>query len=234
MAIPFVFFSLSQSKRPQYILPLMPAIALYVARRVHPGRAAAIVMAVLGALLLGAIPFVNLPYGRDAAIVIGILALLCGAVGFFLRGPLAYVALSIPMLAIPVAMNSTMQALALRRSAQGLMAHARRYLTPDSEIVVLEAFTGSMAFYLQRPIIIITPDGQELTTNSIIHHYSRFASDPRSTIRPMSWLATAFDHTHHRLFILRLHDWRNRAVVEQHGARRVAADDDFAAYTMPR
>ena len=30
-AAPFIFFSLSQSKRPQYILPLMPAIALLVA-----------------------------------------------------------------------------------------------------------------------------------------------------------------------------------------------------------
>src|SRR6266550_2610763 len=28
LAVPFIFFSLSQSKRPQYILPLMPAIAL--------------------------------------------------------------------------------------------------------------------------------------------------------------------------------------------------------------
>src|SRR5439155_18688356 len=38
IGVPFVFFSLSQSKRPQYILPLMPAIALFVARRWFEGR----------------------------------------------------------------------------------------------------------------------------------------------------------------------------------------------------
>src|SRR5260370_41788494 len=32
IAIPFLFFSISQSKRPQYILPLMAPIALLVAR----------------------------------------------------------------------------------------------------------------------------------------------------------------------------------------------------------
>src|SRR5262249_52282753 len=68
LAIPFLFCALSQSKRPQYILPLMPAIALFAARRRSPGRAAGIATGVAGALLLAAIPFAHVPYGRDAAI----------------------------------------------------------------------------------------------------------------------------------------------------------------------
>src|SRR5205085_9556261 len=111
---------LSQSKRPQYILPLMPAIALYVARRVHPGRVAAIAMAVLGALLLAALPFVHLPYGLGAAIAIGICALAAGIAALFLRGRPAFIALSIPMLAIPLATNAAMNDVALRRSTRPL------------------------------------------------------------------------------------------------------------------
>ncbi|HEY6140015.1 MAG TPA: hypothetical protein VI670_19845, partial [Thermoanaerobaculia bacterium] len=65
IAIPFLFFSLSQSKRPQYILPLMPAIALLVARTwcasaKRGTRIAAAVLIALGVALIGATPFVHL------------------------------------------------------------------------------------------------------------------------------------------------------------------------------
>ncbi|HEX2123027.1 MAG TPA: glycosyltransferase family 39 protein, partial [Thermoanaerobaculia bacterium] len=56
LLIPFLFFSLSQSKRPQYILPLLPAIALMLARVWHEARtrAAAVVLVCFGAILLAA------------------------------------------------------------------------------------------------------------------------------------------------------------------------------------
>src|SRR5438552_5247702 len=88
IAIPFVFFSLSQSKRPQYILPLMPAIALLAAKRWEKPRAAAIAMAVVGALLL-AIPFVHIPFGAGTAIILGASALLFGLIAIFTRGAIA-------------------------------------------------------------------------------------------------------------------------------------------------
>jgi 4-amino-4-deoxy-L-arabinose transferase-like glycosyltransferase len=234
IAVPFVFFSISQSKRPQYILPLMAPIALYVARRTHPGKAAAIATAIFGALLLGAIPFVDLPYGRDAAIVIGICALIFGTVAALVRGAFAWVALSIPMLVIPIATNSTMNAIALRRSTRSLVAQMRPYVTAETEVIGIEAFTGSMAFYLQRPIIIVTPDAEELTSNYIIRHYSAFATNPRSTIRPMSWLPVVFDRKRPRLIIVRDSDRKNRAIVEQHGGHLVGTGGHFVTYTMPR
>src|SRR5260370_19754356 len=56
IAIPFLFFSISQSKRPQYILPLMAPIALLVARiwnKARNGsRAAGIVLLVFGIALV--------------------------------------------------------------------------------------------------------------------------------------------------------------------------------------
>ncbi|HEY8131299.1 MAG TPA: hypothetical protein VII12_05365 [Thermoanaerobaculia bacterium] len=233
IAVPFIFFSLSQSKRPQYILPLMPAIALLVARRMS-WRVAAIALAVLGALLLGALPFVHLPYGAGTAIVLGALMLVCSVAGIFIRGQLAVIALSVPMLAVPLLTNGAMREIAWRRSTKALVAEIRPLIQADTEVVGIEAFTGSMAFYLQRPIVIVTPDGAELTSNYIMRHYSRFAADPRSTIRPMAWLPQAFDRARPRLIIVRDNDRRNRAIVEQHGAQLAATGSHFVAYTMPR
>jgi len=233
IAVPFIFFSLSQSKRPQYILPLMPAIALLAARRTSH-RAAAIALAVVGALLLAAIPFVHVDYPLTPALILGISALVCGVLAIFVRGAISVIALSIPMLLIPIVTNPLMHAIAARRSTQSLISQIRPYLAPDTEVIGIEAFTGSMAFYLQRPIVIVTPDAEELTSNYIIRHYSKFAYDPRSTIRPMSWLPNVFDRKRPRVIFVRDNDRANRALVEQHGARLAGAGAHFVAYTMPR
>jgi hypothetical protein len=127
-----------------------------------------------------------------------------------------------------------MREIAWRRSTKALVAEIRPLIQADTEVVGIEAFTGSMAFYLQRPIVIVTPDGAELTSNYIMRHYSRFAADPRSTIRPMAWLPQAFDRARPRLIIVRDNDRRNRAIVEQHGAQLAATGSHFVAYTMPR
>ena len=233
IAVPFIFFSLSQSKRPQYILPLMPAIALLVARRTSH-RATAIALAVVGALLLAALPFVHVDYPLTPALILGISALVCGVLAIFKRGAISVMALSIPMLLIPIVTNPVMRAIAARRSTQSLVAQVRPYLGSDTEVIGIEAFTGSMAFYLQRPIVIVTPNAEELTSNYIIRHYSKFANDPRSTIRPMSWLPNAFDRTRPRVIFVRDNDRANRALAEQHGARLAGAGAHFVAYTMPR
>src|SRR4029079_2221795 len=64
IAVPLLFFSLSQSKRPQYILPLMPAVALLGARvwcDARRGvRIAAAAMAILGAACIAALRYVPL------------------------------------------------------------------------------------------------------------------------------------------------------------------------------
>jgi hypothetical protein len=152
----------------------------------------------------------------------------------FARGSIAWIALSIPMLAVPIVTNSTMNQIALRRSAKELVAQVRPYVSAETEVVGIEAFTGSMAFYLQRPIVIVTPDAEELTSNYIIRHYGAFATNPGSTIRPMSWLPVAFDRRRPRLIIVRDSDRKNRTIVEQHGGRLVATGAHFVTYTMPR
>ena len=227
LAVPFVFFSLSQSKRPQYIVPLMPAIALLAARRWEKQRVAAIVMAVFGALILIAIPFVKIPFGAGIAVLLGVAALACGLTAIFTQGPIALIALSIPMLLIPVATGSVMQSIAARRSEKALVSDLRR-VAGDGDIVGIQAFTGSMAFYLQRPIILVSPTGEEFTSNYIIRHYSDFS--PR--LKQPAWLQEQLKKPG-TLFILRNSDAANRSLVESHGGKLVAQDLHFVAYTMP-
>src|SRR5205085_10020308 len=93
LAIPFVFFSLNQSKRPQYVLPLMPAIALLVAKLWSEARtrAAAIVVIGFGVLLLAAIPFLghakmkpeNADVAAPTAVALGIAYLGGGLLALF-------------------------------------------------------------------------------------------------------------------------------------------------------
>jgi len=231
IAIPFVFFSLSQSKRPQYILPLMPAIALLAAKRWEKPRAAAIAMAIVGALLLAAIPFAHIPFGAGTAIILGASALLFGLIAVFTRGAIALIALSIPMLLIPLMTAGVMRSISGRRSEKALVADIRSILQPETQIVGIEAFTGSMQFYLQRPIVIVTPDAEELTSNYITRHYSDFVG--KSVLQPKSWLDEAFKRPA-TIFIVRVNDRGNRSLVEAHGRRIVAEDAHFVAYTMPR
>jgi len=233
IAIPFLFFSISQSKRPQYILPLMPAIALLTARvwcrdAKRGTRIAAAVLIALGIALLVALPFVHLTEefsagARASAIALGACALVGGAVAFVFteRRWIALVALSLPMLAIPIAVNPLMEGIGARRSTKALMAQM-----PPGDVVGVEAFTGSMEFYLRRPIIVVTPNAEEFTSNYLIRHYDRFAGTPSmqrpSALPPL--LAT------NRSFVVRENDAKNRALLEQHGLRVILTAPHYVVY----
>ena len=234
--IPLVFFSLSQSKRPQYILPLIPAVALLVARvwcdARRGTRIAAAVLVFLGGVCLAAPHFLHL---RDeftagaqvTAISFGACALIGGAVAlvFTNRRWISFIALSLPVLAFPLCGNPLMNALASRRSTKALMAR----VPANVEVVGVEAFSGSMAFYLQRPIVVITPDAGEFTSNYLIRHYEKFAGSP--TLQRPSYLDTAL--AHRAAFIVREGDGAARAKLAARGARLLAEGAHYAIYTMP-
>jgi 4-amino-4-deoxy-L-arabinose transferase-like glycosyltransferase len=232
LLVPLIFFSLSQSKRPQYILPLMPAIALLVAREVR-FRIAAIVMAVLGALIAAAPlvppftkkmdPIVAGP-AKEAAVILGVLLLIGGVIAAFVdRRDLAIVALSLPMLAIPLATTPLMKAIGERRSTKSLVAEIAPHVTPQTQIVGVEAFTGSMAFYLRRPITVASDVGDEFTSNYIIRHYGVF-----ETLKPMRWLHEPGSVP--RIYIVRDRDAANRAAFEGRGLKPIAIGAHFVAY----
>jgi len=235
IAVPLLFFSLSQSKRPQYILPLMPAVALLVARvwcdARRGTRIAAAAMAVLGAACIAALRYVQLrdelaAGARATAISFGLCALIGGVVAFVFvnRRWISFVALSFPMLAAPLCANPLMNGLALRRSTKALMAH----VPPDMEVIGIEAFTGSMAFYLRRPIVVVTPDAEEFTSNYLIRHYDEFAGTP--TLQRPSYVDAAL--ARRAAFIVRDGDAANRAKLAARGARLAAVGAHYAIYTM--
>jgi 4-amino-4-deoxy-L-arabinose transferase-like glycosyltransferase len=234
VAIPFLFFSISQSKRPQYILPLMPAVALLVARvwcdARRGTRIAAAVLIVLGAACIAAPHFVHLRNefavgGFATAISFGICAFLGGIVAFAFvqRRWVAFIALSLPIVAGPLCANPLMNGLGLRRSTKELMAR----IPPNVEVVGVEAFTGSMAFYLRRPVVVVTPDAEEFTSNYLIRHYDRFAGSP-TLRRPSSLDALIADRATPRVYVVRARD----ATLAKRGARLLAEGAHYDVYTM--
>ena len=101
-----------------------------------------------------------------------------------------------------------------------------------TEVVGVEAFTGSMAFYLRRPIVVVTPDAEEFTSNYLIRHYDRFAGS--ATLRRPSTLdALVADRATPRLFIVREGDTANRAKLAARGLRLLAEGAHYDVYTMP-
>jgi 4-amino-4-deoxy-L-arabinose transferase-like glycosyltransferase len=231
--IPLLFFSISQSKRPQYILPLMPAIALLTSRvwceSARGRRWAGAVMMAFGAALVAAPSIVHLraeygPAARSSAMILGALAILGGAMAMLPWRFVALAGITIPIIAMPMVVNPVVNAIAVRRSAAGFVQQLR--LGNDTEVVGIEAYTGSMSFYLRRPVIVVTPDAEEFTSNYIIRHYSRFAGS--ATLKPPSWLASALEGD--RVFIVRVDDKAHRAQLEQRGLRLVADSARYVAY----
>ncbi|HEX6161663.1 MAG TPA: hypothetical protein VF111_15915, partial [Thermoanaerobaculia bacterium] len=140
------------------------------------------------------------------------------------------IALSLPVIVLPAAATPLLQGLSERRSAHGFVAELRPHLTPQTEVIGIEAFTGSMQFYLGRRITLITEDASEMTSNYLMRRYQRYTSDPRSPLRPLSQLATSLAAQHRRVYVVRAKDTHWRRLLESHGWREVAAGGHHVAY----
>ena len=149
LIIPLVFFSLSRSKLPQYILPLMPAVALLLASRWVPGsrlpRQAALIslagwgifgiaMVVVGAgaldgsraspALLAVLPLpAFLMAGICLVSVVGALAALKAGHGSWLIATL-----SLPIVVIPAVLFPVISVIAEQRSERALVEMIRTEL----------------------------------------------------------------------------------------------------------
>lgn len=241
LIVPFVFFSINQSKRPQYIVPLMVPLAILVAR-IWPEaktRAAAIVMALFGGVLLAA----PLAFHRtkmkpeiaavadETAIALGVAFLLAGLVALFAkRRDVLLAALTVPMIVLPLAANPLLHALGERRSTRSFVAEMRPHLTPGTEVVGVEAFTGSLAFYLRRPVTVVSADGSELTSNYLMRRYERYATNPASPLKPLSYFEQSLQRREPRVYVLRKKDAKRRAVLESRGWRVIGDQAHLVAY----
>lgn len=204
--LPFIFFSLSQSKRPQYILPVVPAVALLVGgswghdwRRKLPGaRATGVVVTLLGSLLLllPAIPDLRVHMRPQqvgpalfAAISLGLL-LTAGGLSVWAmphRRLMVLVALSLPILAIPIALQKTMTELGRTRSSQALAERIAPLLGGSGRVIGIGAYSPSLSFYLGRDIPLASESGAELTSNYLIRQYPLIVRKDNTTLHRKAW-----------------------------------------------
>ncbi len=202
---PLVFFSLSQSKRPQYVLPMVPALALAVAglwqrdARLIGVRVAAAMLVLFGAtvvLLRGSIAGWIPAAQADVAaaiprtgIMLGLVCVVAGVAAWVAgrRSSIALLALALPVASIPVVSLQLMAAIGEDRSARALADAIDGATGGHAEVVGIAAFPPSLPFYLRRTITIATNDGTELTSNYVTEHLAHLRARPGTTLREGDW-----------------------------------------------
>ena len=233
--VPLVFFTLSQSKRPQYVLPLLPAIGILVSAGWYratgrlPGvRPTAVALCAIGGVLLAMsgtiaswIPAASVQVAVHiprTAIMLGVAC--CGAAGLAWvaaahRGA-ALLALSLPVAAIPFASTALMGAIGDERSSRALAAAIARAGDDETEVVGVEAFPPSLPFYLRRTITLATRDGSELTSNYVTRHLESLRRMRGTTLRDVSWWREALTAcTRSRIFVVRVDATARALLAEQ-------------------
>jgi len=228
--VPLVFFSLSQSKRPQYVLPLVPAVALLLAAlwqdaraRLPGARAAAAALAVVGAFLLvvrgsvaGWVPATPDVAGAipGTATVLGIVCLVAGAVAWVAAShrELVLPAFSLPVAVIPFASVALMDAIGADRSSAALAAAIEREVGRSAEVVAVRTFPLGLPFYLRHPVVLATDDARELTSNYLLRSHRKWRGAPDTTLRPEGWWREALAACDRpRVFVTRADDAEVRA-----------------------
>lgn len=246
IVVPLVFFTLSQSKRPQYVLPLIPAVGLLVAwlwsvrRERYPGaQTAATVLGATGfALLLGSGSIASLvpaSAGTAAeiprtAILLGTICVIAGAIGWLgraRRGPLL-VAFSLPIAAIPVVGQRLMDEIGNDRSAYALAQAVQPFMDADARVVAIQAYPLSLPFYLRQPLVLATADGSELTSNYLVRRFEAWSD--RGFLRPRDWWREALlTCARPTVFITRADDDATKRVL-QAGLDLLASTRKYTAY----
>ena len=207
--VPFAFLTLNQSKLPQYLLPLFPAVALAAAanltRHGHrlAWRPAAALLTLLGIALVtlpwwlpsplrmtpetrAAIPQTAVAWGA-VTIVAGVLL---AAAARRAWPALAGVAYALPVLAVPFISTDLMRAVGNERSAAPLAAvvtGALREAAGDAsagDVLAVAVYPPSLPFYLGRQVPVATATGTELTSNWIVARADAYRTLPGTPLRP--------------------------------------------------
>lgn len=218
IALPLLLFSLSRSKRPQYVLPVMPPIAILVAwwwerRGTYAGARAGAALALFGGLLVLLAPSVagwvdarpevaaTIP---STARWLGALTALGGLAALTLgpRRPWTLPALVLPVAVIPVVAMPLMDAIGRDRSSRDAARAIAPVLTAETEIVTVGAYPLSLPFYLDRTLTLVTGDGHELTSNYVVRHHDRLRRTSPALRPPGWWEAALADCSRPRVFVV--------------------------------
>jgi hypothetical protein len=242
LLVPLIFFSISTSKLPQYILPLMPAVALLVATQWDPkrgfpktGTRIALLAWGIFALLLIAVGFGALDRTATAPEILAVVrtpTLLLAAVCIIAIGwavvslrtrrwfQLA-ASLSLPVIAMPVVLQPVIAATTERRSERALAELIRTELPTETEVIGYRAWRPSLAFYLRRPIPIVSRDGDELRSNYIVRTHDRWI-DPEGTLRRIpADIATVSECDRPQVVLVHALDDEEQRTMEAAGLERI-------------
>lgn len=232
---PLLFFTLNQSKLPQYVLPLMPPIALAAARvltregghelggGVDGGRTAYLAIAAVAGIALVSLtlwlpaPISLTPAERAAipptALAIGV-ALLVSALMVWMRRPaLVVMGYALPIIIVPMVSGRLLTAVGDDRSARTLASVIQNAGAVD--VIGVAAFPPSLPFYLRRPIAVATPSGRELTSNFIADHHEQLRQVSNSPLQaPDSWRGRIADCRTPIVLVTRTGDRTVRTVID--------------------
>lgn len=246
---PLLFFSLNQSKLPQYVLPLTPALALAAARNLVRDRiatAGARAYLVTAAIFAAALltfdrwlmpPTALTPAERQeiphVAQILGAM-LVVSAVGVVVAArrnnlTLAAAAYALVILTVPWAGSRLMRAVGEDRSA-GPLADAIR-TAGEADVLLVGAYPTSLPFYLRRRLPIATKTAEELTSNWIQDQAEHYRTLPGSPLLPAdAWHRTATECRAPTIFVV---EAGNRAVRDSLSRLPVLYEDDRYAALGP-
>jgi hypothetical protein len=119
-----------------------------------------------------------------------------------------------PVIAIPFAGLPLLQAIGADRSAAALARAVERHVTPETNVLAIRTFPPSLPFYLQRPVLLATATGRELTSNYIPRQYDLLRQIPGSPLRSVdAWRATLAECPRPTVFIVSAKDAATREVL---------------------
>jgi 4-amino-4-deoxy-L-arabinose transferase-like glycosyltransferase len=248
IAGPLLFFSLNQSKLPQYILPLMPAVALAAARtvtreglesgrRVYAALAAGLGVALASLTLWLPAPIDLTPAERAAipgtALALGIALAGSAVVVWAARRPmLVATGYALVVMVIPIVSGDLLDAVGDDRSAAALARVIQNTEPAPGTVAVLgvSAYPPSLPFYLRRTIEVATPTGRELTSNFIADQHERFRAQPKTPLLPAdAWRGRLARCPTRTVFVTRTGDLATRAVLDA-ALPVLAVEGRYAAY----
>jgi 4-amino-4-deoxy-L-arabinose transferase-like glycosyltransferase len=239
---PLLFFSLNQSKLPQYVLPLMPPFAIAAARlltRQAPelgsginvgrrayGAIAAIVGIALASLTLWLPAPISLTPAERAAIpptalALGVALLVSAAMVWYGGRPrqprpaTTIMGYALVVMMMPIVSGRLLDAVGEDRSARALARVIQNAGPADTEVIGVGAFPTSLPFYLRRTIPVATATGRELTSNFIADYHEQLRGYPNSPLKPADyWSERLASCRTPAVFVTRANNARARVMLD--------------------